>query len=222
MEALNRGQGSGIGDRGRGLWVALALVLLIRLPFLNQAIQGDDHTYISEAAHALVEPLHPMHLKTVFLGDEIDLRGHAHPPLNAWVLAGLIAIFGEVREVPFHAVYMAFSLVAVWAMWSLARRFSRQPLWATLLFVAVPAFVVNGNSLETDLPFLTFWMAAIALFCAGRVGWSCVPMALAALTSYQAVLLTPCWARIGGSSSASLAPRRGAGGCACQPSGWRC
>jgi hypothetical protein len=79
-------------------------------------------------------------------------------------------------------------------MWSLARRFSPQPLWAALLFVAVPAFVVNGNSLETDLPFLAFWMAAVALFVwprrVGRV-LSALSMSLAALTAYQAVLLTP-------------------------------
>ena len=73
----------------RGLWIALALVLFIRLPFLNQAIQGDDHIYLTEAEHALVDPLHPNDVKYVFLGDEVDLRGHSHPPGNAWPLAGL-------------------------------------------------------------------------------------------------------------------------------------
>jgi hypothetical protein len=110
-----------------------------------------------------------------------------------------------------------FSLIAAWAMWSLSRRFSPHPVWAALLFIAVPAFVVNGNSLETDLPFLAFWMAAVALFVGQdgilRGGWqppparradcqsarrlticptgSAICMALAALTAYQAVLLTP-------------------------------
>ena len=105
----------------------------------------------------------------VFRGDEVDLRGQTHPPLNAWPLALLVAAFGGVQEIPFHAAYMVFSLIAVWAMWSLARRFSPHPLWATLLFCAVPAFVVNGNSLEPDVPFLAFWMASIALFCSGRL-----------------------------------------------------
>src|ERR1019366_3956387 len=136
-----------------------------------------------------------------------------HPPLDGWVLAGLIAVFGGVKEIPFHAAYMLFSLIAAWSMWSLARRFSPQPLWAALLFVAVPAFVVNGNSLETDLPFLAFWMAAVALFVAtpplsdvrgserSRIpsrerkravaALSALCLALAALTAYQAVLLTP-------------------------------
>jgi hypothetical protein len=172
-------------------WVlVLGLVLLIRLPFLNQAIQGDDHIYLTEASHALIDPLHPDNTKYVFQGEEVDLRGQPHPPLDAWVLAGLIALFGGVREIPFHAAYMVFSLIAAWAMWSLARRFSPQPLWAALLFVAVPAFVVNGNSLETDLPFLAFWMAAMALFVATPL-LSAICMALAALTAYQAVLLTP-------------------------------
>jgi hypothetical protein len=179
------------GVSTRRLLLVLAIAVALRLPFLNQAIQGDDHIYLSEAAHAQVEPLHPMNVRYVFLGDEVDLRGHSHPPLNGWILAGVLAVFGTVREVPFHAVYMVFSLIAAAAMWSLARRFSPQPLWAALLFLSVPAFVVNGNSLEADLPFLACWLASIALFCSGRMIPAFVAMALAALAAYQAVMLTP-------------------------------
>src|SRR5271157_5439628 len=174
-----------------GLWIVLAVVLLIRLPVLNQAIQGDDHIYITEGAHALIDPLHPGNTKYVFQGREVDLRGHPHPTTYGWFLAPLILGFGGVREIPFHAVYILFSLIAACAMWSLARRFSPQPMWAALLFIAVPAFVVNGSSLEADLPFLAFWMAAIALFCADRLLFAAVAMVLASMTAYQAVLLTP-------------------------------
>jgi hypothetical protein len=176
--------------RGK-LLLVLGLVLLLRLPFLNQAVQGDDDTYISEAEHALIEPLHPAHTTYVFQGADVDLRGHPHPPLDAWVLAGLIALFGDVKEVPFHLAYTAFSLIAAAAMWSLARRFSPKPIWATLLFLAVPAFVVNGNSFESDLPFLAFWMAAIALYCGGRFWLSAAAMLLASMAAYQAIFLTP-------------------------------
>lgn len=179
------------GVERRGLWLVLALVLLIRVPFWNGAVQGDDPIYLREAVHALVEPLHPSHTTYIFRGEAVDLRGHPHPPLLGWVLAGLIVLCGEVREVPFHAAFTAFSLIAAASMWSLARRFSPHPLWATLLFVAVPAFVVNGNSFETDVPFLAFWMLAIALFVSGRTVAATLAMVLAALTAYQAVLLTP-------------------------------
>src|ERR1039457_6066649 len=175
----------------RSLLLCLGLVLLIRLPFLNQAIQGDDHIYLTEAQHALVDPLHLSDVKYVFLGDQVDLRGHSHPPGNALPLAGLILLFGDVHEVPFHAAYIVFSLVAVWAMWSLAYRFSQRPLWATLLFIAVPAFVVNGGSLEADLPFLAFWMASIALFLSGRIWLPALATGAADMMAYQTVFLIP-------------------------------
>jgi len=173
------------------LALVLAVVLLIRLPFLNQAIQGDDVYYLAQAEHAQIEPLHPNHLQFVSSGDRVDMRGFPHPPLNAWSLALLLAVMGDIHEVPFHAAYILFSLVAAAAMWSLAKRFSPHPLWATLLFVAVPPFVINGNSLESDLPFLACWMAAVACFVAGRWIPAAIAMALAALAAYQAVFLTP-------------------------------
>src|SRR6185369_11022556 len=146
------------GVRRWHLPLLLGLALLIRVPFWNQAILGDDTTYLTAAAHALIEPLHPDHTRIVFQGLEWDLRGHPHGPLNAWALALLLKLFGDVREMPFHAAYTVFSLVAAWAMWRLAQRYSPQPLWAALLFVAAPVFIVNGNSLETDVPFLAFWL----------------------------------------------------------------
>src|SRR6516165_368885 len=121
------------GTASRALFLVVAVVLLLRLPFLNQAIQGDDDTYIAEAEHALIDPLHPADTTYVFRGVDVDLRGHPHPPLDAWVLAGLLAVFGDIKEAPFHAAYILFSVVAAASMWSLARRFSPQPLWAVLL-----------------------------------------------------------------------------------------
>jgi hypothetical protein len=186
------------GVKGWPLLLILGLVLLLRFPFLNQAVQGDDPVYLTEASHTLIEPLHPDHVGYVFRGRTVDLRGLTHPPLNGWMLAGLLAVFGRVEEVPFHLAYLAFSLIAAAAMWSLARRFSADPLWATLLFLAVPAFVVNGTSFETDVPFAAFWMAAIALFCADRLVLAALAMMLASLTAYQTVVLIPilavyCW-----------------------------
>jgi hypothetical protein len=175
----------------RGAWIVLGLVLLLRLPFLNQAIQGDDVKYIAMAQHALIDPLHPKHTPYVFEGKVVDMRGHPHPPLNAWTIGALLAAFGEVYEVPFHAAYIAFSAIAALAMWSLARRFTSRPMLATLLFLATPAFVVNGGSLESDLPLLAFWMAAVALFTAGRLAGSVLCLGLAAMAGYQSVVLVP-------------------------------
>ncbi len=177
----------------------VALVLALRLPFLNQAIQGDDPYYLYGAEHAQIEPLHPTHASYVFLGDIVDMRGHPHPPLNVWALAAILAVVGDIREVPFHAAYILFSIVAALAMLSLARRFvPERATLAVLLFLAVPAFVINGGSLEADVPFVAFWMAAAALFVRAAdedsialLACSAGAGALAGLAAYQGVLLTP-------------------------------
>lgn len=176
----------------------IAAVLALRLPFLNQPIQGDDVYYLYGAEHAQIDPLHPDHTRYVFLGDEVDMRGSSHGPLNSWVLGAILAAAGDVREVPFHLVYALFSIAAALAAWWLARRFSERPLLATLLFIAVPPFVVNGNSLEADIPFLAFWLVSVALFVVAvdhesklALAGSALAAALASMAAYQAIFLTP-------------------------------
>lgn len=184
----------------RDLLILAAAVLLLRAPFLNQAVQGDESTFLACAAHAQIDPLHPNHVHYIFTPVEldVDLQGGSHLPMDAWVLAGLIAIFGGVKEVPFHAAYIAFSLLVVFAMYSIARRFSAQPLWAALLFLAVPAFVVNGGSFEADVPHLAFFLCGIACFITAAkrrsLPWlvaSAIALACAALTVIQAQMAFP-------------------------------
>ena len=83
-----------------------------------------------------------------------------------------------------------FSVIAGLSALAIARRFSPYPLLAAALFLVTPAFVVNGTSLESDIPFVAFFLAAIALYEV-NLPLSAVTMALAALTAYQAVFLIP-------------------------------
>jgi hypothetical protein len=182
----------------RQLIIVALVVLALRLPFLYQALQGDDILYLTEAAHAQIEPLHPKHTEYVFMGRDIDMRGQSHPPFNAWFLALLLAANKDVSEIPFHAAYILFSLLAAFSALILARRFSPHPMLATLLFLATPAFVINGTSLESDIPFVALWLLATALYVTAvdlastpLLLASCCAMALAALTAYQSILLVP-------------------------------
>ncbi|MEP7362985.1 MAG: glycosyltransferase family 39 protein [Acidobacteriota bacterium] len=182
----------------RAWLVIAALVILIRLPFLSTPIQGDDPYYLFGAQHAQIDPWHPSHARYVFQGKEVDMRGHPHPPGNAWFLAALLAWMGDVREVPFHAAYLAWSLLAAAAAYTLAKRFSSVPLWAAAMFLVTPAFVINGNSLESDLPFVALWLAAFALFIravdsgsrAMLIG-SAVALAATAMFAYQSMAAIP-------------------------------
>lgn len=171
--------------------IVIAFVLAIRLPFLTQPIQGDDIYYLFGAQHAQIEPLHPKHTAYAFQGDVVSMQGHPHPPFNAWYLGAILALTKDVGEVPFHAAYITFSLIAALSALAIARRFTERALLATLLFCAVPAFVVNGTSLESDLPLLAFWLLATALFLADRMALAALAMVGAAMCGYQSVVLVP-------------------------------
>lgn len=169
----------------------LLAVLLVRLPFLNQPVQGDDVYYLYGAEHAQIDPLHPTHARYAFQGTLVDMRGHPHGPLNSWYLALLLWLTGAVSEPVYHAAYIPFSFIAALSAYAIAVRFGRRPLMATLLFLATLTFIVNGNSLEADLPFVAFWLLVIAAFVYGRWGLAAGAGVLAALTAYQAIVLVP-------------------------------
>lgn len=171
--------------------IVIAFVLALRLPFLSQPIQGDDIYYLYGAQHAQIEPLHPKHTSYAFQGDVVSMQGHPHPPFNVWYLGAILAVFHDVYEVPFHAAYIPFSLIAALSALAIARRYTEKALLAVLLFCAAPAFVVNGTSLESDLPLVAFWLLATALFLAEKMVLAAGAMVLAAACGYQAIVLAP-------------------------------
>ncbi len=177
----------------RAILLLVALVLLVRLPFLNQAVQGDDVYYLAAAEHAQVDPLHPNHVHYIFEGRDVDFRGYPHPPGNAWFLAGLIAIFGGVREVPFHAAYITFTLMAVLGLYALARGLpgNCRGFWPALLLLVTPPLLINGNSFESDVPLLGCWMVGAACFVHRRYIAAALLLFLSGLIAFQSVLFTP-------------------------------
>jgi hypothetical protein len=71
-------------------------------------------------------------------------------------------------------------------------------LWATLLFLSVPAFVVMGGSFEADVPHVAFFLCGVASFVAAvdrrsvpGLALAAVFLACAALTVMQAQVAAP-------------------------------
>lgn len=183
----------------RHVLIAVAFVLLLRLPFIGIPAQWDDFNYLAAGEYALANPAHPAWFKFVFHGQEVDMRGHPHPPGVAWIVAALLAVLGPFREAPFHAAFLVFPLTAALSMYALARRFAPgRALSATLLFLAVPASLVSGTSFESDMPLLALWMAAVALFVeaverrsGALLAASAAAMGGASMIAYSAFLLAP-------------------------------
>lgn len=203
----------------RDILILLAAVVLMRAPFLNQAVQGDDVYYLLFAQNALADPLHPLHTGFVLQGEVVWGAGHTRPPLCAYLLAIPMALLGAPGEVAYHAYYLLFSLLAALSFYALARRYTQRPLLASFLFLAVPAFVVNGNKLESDIPLLAFWLAGFAAYVWGRYFVAFAALAVAAWGGYQAVFAAPVlallwWQRgrpLGGLIALAAAPASLAG-----------
>ncbi|MBM3794341.1 MAG: glycosyltransferase family 39 protein [Acidobacteria bacterium] len=170
----------------------LGLVAVLRLPYLWMPVQGDDAFYLAMAQHALVDPVHPNNFKLIAQGGEVDMRGFPKPPGNAWILAAALAVAGEVREPALHLLYAGFTLLALRALWELALVFApAAPRWAVLLFAAAPALVINGNSLEADVPFVAFFLAALAFWVRGVWTLGAVAASVAAIIEYKAAMVVP-------------------------------
>jgi hypothetical protein len=173
------------------LLVILVVAIATRLIFLEHPIQGDDYYYLASAMYGQTDPAHPGHAQYVFQGKDVDMRGHPHPPLNAWILTLILAIAGDISEVTMHAWYLVFSLMVAISMRALALRYTPHPSWTTLLVLASPAFIVSGNSLESDLPFFACFLTGITAFFYRKL-WLAVPMLGAAgLAAYQSVAIVP-------------------------------
>ncbi len=173
------------------LLVILVVAIATRVLFLDHPVQGDDYYYLAGAMHGQIEPLHPTHAHYVFQGREVDMRGHPHPPLNAWILTSILAATGDIREVTFHLCYLVLSLMVAFSMRALALRYSPNPIWTTLLVLVSPAFVVAGNSFESDLPFFACFLTGITAFIYRKL-WLAIPMlACAGLAAYQCVAIVP-------------------------------
>ena len=144
----------------------LALVVLAGIvPFSSRAVYMDEHIFLLMARSAHTNFLFPQDTPALFFGQtRPSFVGHTHPPVGEYYLALLYSIFGEFREVPFRLLFSVFAIAAVFGFYALAKRFTANPLWLSLLFAVSPAFFVYSATLMMDVPMLACLLAGFALY----------------------------------------------------------
>src|SRR5207237_7109632 len=96
----------------RDLALLIALTIGLHLPFAGQAFHLDDTQYLDVALNVFRNPLFPMDLPSVFQGQHLSLWGHTHPPLNAYLIAGLVYLHGGPPSETFlHASFLLFPVL---------------------------------------------------------------------------------------------------------------
>jgi general stress protein CsbA len=185
----------------RDLALLLLVVVAFAIPFLRQPFHMDDNFYMDMARNANVKPFFPNDTPYIFEGHLLpDMGSHSHPPLVTYFLAALQRIVGEGpgKELAYHSAALIFPILAVWSFYFIAGMYVARPLWASLGLAVCPLFLVMQHTLMTDVPTLSFWLAAVAAFVwaaeTGRSGLyaaSALFQFAAMFTSYHSALLAP-------------------------------
>lgn len=185
---------------GTNLSLALLIfvVLLITLPFIGKAFHLDDTFFVWLAEEKLNDPLALGLPDHGYEGNFFSLYLDTHPPLLASYMALLIWMFGGTTEVGLHLGFLIFPALAAVSMFFLAKRFTDSPVVAALLLIVTPGFMVMSQSVMTDVPALSLWLATVASYVyavdAGRKKLLIVAgvfSSLAILTTYQSFSLIP-------------------------------
>ncbi len=174
------------------------VVGVITLPFVYKAFHLDDTVFVWLAREKLNNPLALGLPDHGYEGNFFSLYLDTHPPLLTSYLSLLIRMFGGSSEAGLHIGLIIFPTLAAVSMFFLARRFTDRPLTAALLLIVTPGFMVMTQSVMTDVPALSLWLAAIAsyVYAVDRdekrlLALAGVFTSLAILTTYQSLSLVP-------------------------------
>ena len=190
----------GLNNKNKLLIVFLCLVLY--LPFLDKAFHIDDVGFIEparmigwsshatkgiegeggETAKTLPTPYYSTH--TVFL--------------SYWIKF-VSLLFGEY-ELPLHIAYLIFPILTVLCIYTLHERWYPQGTAVTfsviLMYVSIPAFLVNSHTIMADVPSLAFLLLFLCIFFHGEdkkkpfyYYLAGIVLCCAVLSSYQTIFI---------------------------------
>jgi len=157
----------------RALLVLVGVVLLTTLPFINRAFFVDDYYFVKMAQGILEHPLRPYDFRADDAGKENLAweRGQAprmvNPPLFHYYLA-MVMKWGGSSEAVLRASLIPFSILALFSMYFLGKRFSPYPLSAAMLMALTPAYWLTSNSLLIDSMLIGVLLAGLWLFVAAH------------------------------------------------------
>jgi len=195
--ALQREPGSAYSSR-ISLAILTAATVGALAPFLNKAFCVDDPLFLWAARQIQKQPLD-------FYGCIVNWGGvparmfqvAKNPPLASYYIAITTPLTGW-SEPALHAAFLLPAVGAILGTWFLARSLCQQPIFAALMVLATPAFLVSSTNIMCDSSMLCLWTWAIALWIKGLdsadsrwAALAAVLIAAAALTKYFAISLIP-------------------------------
>lgn len=142
---------------------AICVALVVLIPFLFSAYTIDDVTFLLQAKHALVDPLHPSAFDMVFHGDRIRLSQYlVTGPVMAYLLMpSVLLVHGEWLA---HLIQIVFVILALVATTRLSLRLGldrMQATFAALVVVVSPAVAGMTITAMPDVAAMAFAVCGV-------------------------------------------------------------
>jgi hypothetical protein len=178
----------------RALLTALTIICL--LPFCGKAFHIDDPMFLWPAQQVVKHPLDPYGFKVLWYMKPMLMSEVAtNPPLASYYIAMVASVIGW-SEKALHFAFLLPALAVILGTYSLARRFTRNPLLAAAATLLAPGFLVSSTNVMCDTMMLAAWILATLLWLKGfdrkmplLLLASATFIAVASLTKYYAVAL---------------------------------
>lgn len=178
--------------------ILVAATALCLLPFIGKAFNIDDPLFIWAAQHIRLHPLNPYGFDVNWYGRTQPMsQVTQNPPLACYYIALVSCLVGW-SEAGIHLFMIIPAVAVILGTYRLARRRCANPLYAALIALLTPVFLVSSTTVMCDVLMLAFWTWAAALWTEGmdddrgrRLLIAAVLIAVAILTKYYAVVLIP-------------------------------
>jgi hypothetical protein len=179
-------------------WLLTIATLLALAPFLSKPFNIDDPLFIWVARHIQSHPSDPYGFNVNWYGYDWPVWDITkNPPLACYYLSAAGKVLGW-SEWALHAAFLLPAMAAVVGTQRLAARFCSRPVFAALLTLFTPVFVVSATTVMCDVCLLAFWVWSLVFWMEGvergeqrRLAFAALLMALAALTKYFGACLIP-------------------------------
>ena len=207
-------------------WTLALITCAVLGPFLGKPFNVDDPLFIWAAQHIQQHPANPYSFTVEWGWTRFPMwKVTENPPLVCYYLALTGALFGW-SEWALHSALLAPAVAVVLGTRRLAGHFCGRPVFAALLALFMPVFLISANTVMCDIAMLAFWVWAIVLWIEGleagsinKLAMSGVLMALAEMTKYYGACLIPLLAAY---AVARQLPVRKWGQCLIIPAGVLC
>lgn len=146
--------------------IIIIFILALALPLLNKAYYIDDTAFLYIANQIEKDPLRPYSFHIEWGSTSGSASYLRDTPLIPYYVALISKLFGR-SEIVLHFSFLIFPIMAGISFYFISKKFVKFPLAATLIMLATPTFLANSQNLMLDVPALSLFLLAAALYING-------------------------------------------------------